>query len=64
MSNASAKIVRQSTGPEMSDYLESEIYNLCESIRDEGNPLKSGGIATIRFIDLFKVSSFDNFVRD
>lgn len=58
MSNATAKIVRQPTGPEMSDYLESEIYSLCEAIQDNGTPLKSGGIATIKFIDLFKVSSF------
>lgn len=56
MSNASAKITRQSTGPEMSDYLESEIYALCDAIRDNGTPLKSGGLATIRFIELFKVS--------
>lgn len=56
MSNATAKIVRQSTGPEMSDYLESEIYALCDAIRDSGTQLKSGGIAQIRFIELFKVS--------
>lgn len=57
MSNATAKIQRQSTGPEMSDYLECEIYNLCDAIQENGTPLKSGGIATIRFIELFKVSS-------
>lgn len=56
MSNATAKIVRQSTGPEMSDYIESEIYNLCEAIQDKGTPLKSGGLAQIRFIELFRVS--------
>lgn len=58
MSNATAKITRQSTGPEMSDYLDSEIYNLCEAIQDNGTPLKSGGIATIKFIELFKVSHY------
>lgn len=56
MSNASAKITRQSTGPEMSDYLDTEIYNLCEAIQDNGTPLKSGGIASIKFIELFRVS--------
>lgn len=56
MSNATAKITRQPTGPEMTDYLDSEIYNLCEAIQDNGKALKSGGIATIRFIELFKVS--------
>lgn len=56
MSNATAKITRQSTGPEMSDYLDSEIYNLCDAIRDSGKQLKSGGLAQIRFIELFKVS--------
>lgn len=40
----------------MTDYLDNEIYNLCESIQDNGQALKSGGIATIRFIELFKVS--------
>lgn len=64
MSNATAKIVRQSTGPEMSDYLDSEIYNLCEAIQDSGTQLKSGGIAQIRFIELFKVSSRCRFDFD
>lgn len=58
MSNATAKITRQSTGPEMSDYLENEIYNLCECIQDNGQTLKSGGLATIKFIELFKVSFY------
>lgn len=57
MSSATAKITRQSTGPEMSDYLDNEVYNLCESIQDNGKKLQSGGIASIRFIELFKVSS-------
>lgn len=56
MSNATAKITRQSTGPEMTDYVDNEIYNLCESIQDNGQPLKSGGLAQIKFIELFKVS--------
>lgn len=56
MSNAKAKITRQSTGPEMSDYLDSEIYNLCDAIRDSGTLLKSGGLAQIKFIELFRVS--------
>lgn len=55
MSNATAKITRQSTGPEMTDYLDNEIYNLCESIQDNGQALKSGGLAVIKFIELFKV---------
>lgn len=55
MSNATAKIVRQSTGPEMSDYLDSEVYNLCETIQDNGIAVKTGGLAQIKFIDLFKV---------
>lgn len=56
MSNATAKITRQSTGPEMSDYLDNEIYSLCEAIQDNGQTLKSGGLASIKFIELFKVS--------
>lgn len=58
MSNASAKITRQSTGPEMTDYLENEIYNLCESIQDNGKATGTG-MASIRFIELFKVSECD-----
>lgn len=56
MSNSVAKLIRQSTGPEMNEYLESELYQLCETIQDNGNPLSSGGIATIKFIDIFRVS--------
>lgn len=56
MSNSQAKITRQATGPEMSDYLDSEIYNLCEAIQDNGTPAGSaGGIASIKFIELFRV---------
>lgn len=57
MSQAVAKsLTRQATGPEMSDYLDSEIYALCEAIQDNGKALKSGGLATIKFIELFRVS--------
>lgn len=59
---SSAKLTRQSTGPEMSDYLDSEIYNLCESIRDNGTKVKSGGIAQIKFIELFKVTMRPNAI--
>lgn len=57
MSSTTSKITRQATGPEMSDYLDCEIYNLCDAIRDNGTPLKSGGLAVIPFIELFKVSA-------
>lgn len=58
MSQAIAsKLTRQATGPEMSDYLESEIYALCDAIQDHGTPAPAGtGMATIKFIDLFRVS--------
>lgn len=56
MSQATAKITRQPTGPEMNEYLDTEIYALCEAIQDNGTALKSGGLAVIKFIELFKVS--------
>lgn len=57
MSQSIAKtLTRQSTGPEMSDYIDNETYALCEAIQDNGKQLKSGGIATIKFIELFRVS--------
>lgn len=65
MSHAVAKqLTRQATGPEMSDYLEQEIYQLCEAIQDEGQALKSGGIAQIKFIDLHRVSIIHYFQQD
>lgn len=56
MSHATAKFTRQPTEPEMTDYLESEIYALCEAIKDNGESAGSAGIAKIKFIELFKVS--------
>jgi len=53
-SSTAKKLTKQSTGPEMSDYLENEIYALCEAILDNGK--KTGeGMASIKFIELFKV---------
>lgn len=60
MSTSTAKITRQPTGPEMTDYLDAEIYELCEAIRDSGKK-GSEGIASIRFIELFKVSCLSKF---
>lgn len=57
MSQSVAKhLTRQATGPEMHEYLDTEIYQLCECIRDEGKASAGGALAQIRFIDLFKVS--------
>ena len=56
MSNATAKtLTRQATGPEMAEYVESEIYQLCETIKDNGEKT-SDGLAQMKFIDAFKVS--------
>lgn len=65
MSNSQAKITRQATGPEMSDYLDTEIYSLCEAIADNGTaPAGSAnGIATIKFIELFRVSRARRFTE-
>lgn len=63
MSNSTAKITRQPTGPEMTDYLDNEIYNLCEAIQDNGKK-SSQGLASIKFIELFKVSMRRIFLTD
>lgn len=63
MSHSVAKsLTRQATGPEMSDYLDSEIYALCEAIQDNG-PSKTGGQPSIKFIELFKVSIANRTVQ-
>lgn len=57
MSQSIAKhLTRQATGPEMHEYLDTEIYQLCECIKDEGQPGSGGSLAQIKFIDLFRVS--------
>ena len=47
----------------MSDYIDNEIYNLCECIQDNGQQLKSGGMASIRFAELFRVSVRRRYVE-